>query len=608
MPGFNAVDSTIDSNVAHGDIEFVRNFLVPAVWWHDNNGNWGDLANWNSGQPASAPVIPGDQPTPYPVDNGVNPIPVPRLPGAAGSGPTSGQYDTVILERPNADITVTLSSGTYNIRKLYMRETLNITGGSLTVNYDPTYRPDDSPYVKHGGPISAQFSGPVTISGNAMFKAHTIQVDAGKTVTLNGGLLRFNKMLLQLSNVSPAKIVVGSNVQFASDSAANAFPVITNGSGTGLTGSIDLTGGNRTFTVHNGTELTLGVPVNNGALVKSGPGILRLPRDNPYAGGTTINGGRVIVSNTGGSATGSGPVTVNSGGIFGGTGRIAGTVTVNGGATLTAGTTNSIGTLTLESTPVLNGTTALKISRVGGVTSSDQIVVSGKSITYGGVLAVTLQGDALVGGEVFTLFSASSYSGQFSLFNLPSLAPGLNWYVGDLAVNGTIRVNRSPVAAGLKTFTNDPMNGVEIPISTILSGATDPDGNPVFLASVGTSTNGVVLSTNATSVFYSSSLNAQDQFSYTIHDGKGGTATGLVRIVPSSEGVFTRPPVVGDDAVTLKFFGAPGDTYFLERSTNLVNWETISTNVMPSNGVLEFDDESSPNGSGAVFYRLHWAE
>jgi hypothetical protein len=78
-------------------------------------------------------------------------MPTPRLPGAAGSGPASGANDTVILDRPNADITITLGTGTHNIRKLYVRETLNITGGSLTVNYVP---------VAESTPLSMQVSMP----------------------------------------------------------------------------------------------------------------------------------------------------------------------------------------------------------------------------------------------------------------------------------------------------------------------------------------------------------------------------------------------------------------------------------------------------------------
>ena len=80
----------------------------------------------------------------------------------------------MILERPSANITVTLSTGTHNIRKLYMREALNITGGSLTINYDPNYPvPVDGngdpiyPNAVRSGPLSAQFSGAVTLSGTA---------------------------------------------------------------------------------------------------------------------------------------------------------------------------------------------------------------------------------------------------------------------------------------------------------------------------------------------------------------------------------------------------------------------------------------------------------
>src|SRR5205085_2204038 len=134
----------------------------------------------------------GDQAPPY----ATGPIPTERLPGAAGTGPDSGQYDTVILERPNANITVTLSTGSYNIRKLYMRETMNIVGGSLTVNYNPAYRADTSSTVLHAGLISAQFSGPVTLSNRASFTVHTLQVDTNRVFTLAGGTLTFNTINL----------------------------------------------------------------------------------------------------------------------------------------------------------------------------------------------------------------------------------------------------------------------------------------------------------------------------------------------------------------------------------------------------------------------------
>lgn len=301
IPGFP--DTTCDGDVSHGDIEYVRNYLVPAVWWNDSSGDWSTLANWNSGQPPVAPVTPANQPPLYETGG----LPTARLPGAAGSGPTSGQYDTVILERPNANITVTLSTGTHNIRKLYMRETLNLTGGSLTVNYNPAYRANDSATVLHGGPISAQFSGPVTLGGSASLTLHTLQVDINRTLTLSGGTLTVNTINLMPHASTPAKIVVNGNVNF--NSLAGATATITNGTGSGSSGSIDLGGASRAFNVANGAavvDLSVDVTVTNGALSKTGLGTLRLGCANSYGGGTTISAGTlegVVASSIPGNVT-----------------------------------------------------------------------------------------------------------------------------------------------------------------------------------------------------------------------------------------------------------------------------------------------------------------
>ena len=48
---------------------------------------------------------------------------------------------------------LTISTGAHNIRKLYMREALNITGGALTINYDPTYASNPAyPNAARSGP------------------------------------------------------------------------------------------------------------------------------------------------------------------------------------------------------------------------------------------------------------------------------------------------------------------------------------------------------------------------------------------------------------------------------------------------------------------------
>ncbi len=86
VPGFNTVDTGIDSNVAHGDIEYVRNYLIPAVWMNDSSGDWSTLASWNSGQPVTVPVQgPGQAPA---YSYSAAALPTPRLPGAT---PASAQ-------------------------------------------------------------------------------------------------------------------------------------------------------------------------------------------------------------------------------------------------------------------------------------------------------------------------------------------------------------------------------------------------------------------------------------------------------------------------------------------------------------------------------------
>jgi autotransporter-associated beta strand protein len=596
LQSYNNGGSNLDFNVANGGLEFLKDQLVPALWMNDVSGSWTTLTNWNSGQSPIAPVTGPGQVAPV----GTQTLPTPRLPGAAGSGVTSGQHDTVILERPNANITVTLASGTHNIRKLYMRETLNLTGGSLTVNYVPS--PDSTP-------VSAQFSGPVTLSGSGSLSVHTLQVDATQTFTLAGGTLTFNTIQLQPNTPTPAKVAVTGNVTV--NPLTNGTAVIQNGVGVGSSGLVDFDGGTPTLTIGNGTaevDLSVETPMQNGGWTKGGLGTMQITAANTYNGGTTVSAGRLLVNNTSGSGTGGGGVTVN-GGILGGTGSIAGIVTANAGGTLAPGTASALGTLTLNSAPVLAGTSLFRIDRNSGSPLTDKIVLTSGTLNYGGTLVVSNVGATLVGGEAFELFNAPSYSGAFLISNLPALSPGLNWSTSGLTVNGSIKVNRSPIA-GVVSFTNDAPNVLQIPIATLINLASDADGDTLALAGINlTSTNGMSLFTNDTVITYSNYVSVADQLTYTLSDGQGGSATGTVQIVASQMGRFTVAPGNNGTAMRFDFVGSPGWTYFLERSTNLPAWVTIWTNVAPASGLFDYTDnfQDLPAPPARAFYRLRWS-
>jgi fibronectin-binding autotransporter adhesin len=87
------------------------------------------------------------------------------------------------------------------------------------------------------------------------------------------------------------------------------------------------------------------------ALAKDDAGVWILTAANSYAGGTSVNGGKLLISNTTGSGTGTGPVNVAAGATLGGIGIITGATTVNG---IMSPGEIGIGTLTINSNTTWN--------------------------------------------------------------------------------------------------------------------------------------------------------------------------------------------------------------------------------------------------------------
>ncbi|HZZ42283.1 MAG TPA: autotransporter-associated beta strand repeat-containing protein [Tepidisphaeraceae bacterium] len=261
----------IDKDAANGNIEYVKDFLVPALWTNSGSGDWSTISNWNSDNPS---YVAGNTAT----------GPAPRL-------PNNSSLDWVKLQN-TGNGTVTISSGAQTVRKFYTQQPLNITGGSLSVSYLPG----------SGGlfDLPSEFKAAVTLSAGAAYSAHTTQIDgAGGQFNLNGGTITFTNLQLASHATSPGKIVMNGNTTFA-QTGSTASSVIRSTGSLAQSGTISLSAGNQTFTVNNGSSsLDLDVRVSitgTGRLIKAGPGTMRLAAFDTYSGGTTLSAGILSIT------------------------------------------------------------------------------------------------------------------------------------------------------------------------------------------------------------------------------------------------------------------------------------------------------------------------
>ena len=168
-------------------------------------------------------------------------------------------------------------------------------------------------------------------------------------------------------------------------------------------------------------------------------------------------------------------------------------------------------------------------------------------------------------------------------------------------------VNHPPTASNLFAATKQNQ-GISIPTDKLLLFASDPDGDPLTVSGVSaTSTNGGTASMGSGVVNYTpvTGYIGADRFTYTVSDGRGGTASAFVLLqVRSADqpsgNMFSPAPVPGGYLVS--FAGIPNRTYTLERATNVSGpWMILAPVTANSNGIGRYTDTDAPPVS--AFYR-----
>jgi len=167
------------------------------------------------------------------------------------------------------------------------------------------------------------------LGNNSALGAGSLTFSGGGTNTLRGLTLSTSDQNRTITN----NIAINSGVTVSVDTITN---VVTFDTGAAVTNTVSV------------NMVLNGVISGGGALIKTNANTLTLGGANTYAGGTTVNGGTLMVNGS------IGAVTVNTSGSLGGSGTV-GAVTLTSGSFLNPG--NSPGTLTAASSSWAAGST-----------------------------------------------------------------------------------------------------------------------------------------------------------------------------------------------------------------------------------------------------------
>jgi hypothetical protein len=145
----------------------------------------------------------------------------------------------------------------------------------------------------------------------------------------------------------------------------------------------------------------------------------------------------------------------------------------------------------------------------------------------------------------------------------------------------------------------------------LLSLCSDPDGDPLSLVSAGpTSTNGGTVNLTGGTLTYQpvTDFVGTDLFSYTISDGRGGSATGSVLVAVTSASAPSPDIVSGPDLLPnghfhVGFAGIPGYSYTVQYSANADGpWTTLTNLTAGATGLFDLEDPTEP-APPTRFYR-----
>ena len=320
------------------------------------------------------------------------------------------------------------------------------SGGVITLGYTST------------ASFSSVFSGGITLNDNLTLRSDSIDPFALRITGAVSGSSNLTK-----TGTGTVRLEANNPGYSGTTTISAGILQVGNAGTTGDLGTGPVAD-NGVLRINRTNALTLGSAISgSGSVLQAGTGTLTLSAANSFSGGASVGAGTLLVTNSTGSATGTGPVVVATGTTLGGTGTIAPTgsngVTIGGAVSPgVAGTNNGVGTLTF--TPADGNVTFQQGSSLAfdihASNSFDRLVFNASgagALQFGGMsagsISVSFAGYTPALNDSFDLIDWTAVSGAGEtgldpslLANLPQTGfqPGWTWDTSHFASNGTISI------------------------------------------------------------------------------------------------------------------------------------------------------------------------
>jgi hypothetical protein len=158
---------------------------------------------------------------------------------------------------------------------------------------------------------------------------------------------------------------------------------------------------------------------------------------------------------------------------------------------------------------------------------------------------------------------------------------------------------------GTDTIARSANEDVKVPISTLLSNDTDAESDSVTLTGViSPSPGGAQVTQSGGWIYYAHAGTSADTFAYTVSDGRGGTAQGIVQVQIRGLDAQNRSTLriaFDGSGAHLQADGIPGRTYTIEYKDDVNNpWQVLGTALSGPAGIYTYND---PAGNLLRIYR-----